>query len=146
MDKGQIGQVVQNIVINAIQAMPEGGLLRIGLCNTTVDAATVPELAAGRYLKLTIADHGPGIDPEHLSRIFDPYFTTKPNGSGLGLATVYSIIKRHLGRIEVQSKLGEGTTFFIWLPAAQAPPAASTAAAAPPGRPVGRVLVMVSRS
>jgi nitrogen-specific signal transduction histidine kinase/CheY-like chemotaxis protein len=142
VDKGQIGQVVQNIVINAIQAMPEGGLLRVALCNTTVDAGTVPELAAGRYLKLTIADNGTGINPEYLARIFDPYFTTKPNGSGLGLATVYSIIKRHLGRIEVQSKVSEGTTFFIWLPAAQEPPAASAAAAEPPARPGGRVLLM----
>jgi CheY-like chemotaxis protein len=75
-------------------------------------------LAPGRYVKLTIADHGLGIPPEDLQRIFDPYFTTKKHGSGLGLATVHSIVKKHLGHISVESVVGQSTTFRIWLPAA----------------------------
>ena len=125
VDKGQIGQVIQNVVINATQAMPDGGVIRIALSNTLVDAAAAPDLVAGKYLLLTIRDTGEGISAEHLPRIFDPYFTTKPGGTGLGLATVYSIIKRHAGRVEVQSKPGEGTTFRIWLPAADEAPAAT---------------------
>jgi signal transduction histidine kinase/CheY-like chemotaxis protein len=142
VDKGQIGQVVQNIVLNATQAMPDGGVIRVTLRNAIVEADAVPDLAAGRYLKLMIADTGQGINPEYLSRIFDPYFTTKPTGSGLGLATVYSIVKRHLGRIEVQSEVDRVTTFSIWLPAAQKPPAAAPAAPEPPARQNGRVLLM----
>ena len=142
VDKGQIGQVVQNIVLNATEAMPDGGVIRVALRNVIVEAQAVPDLAAGRYLKLTIADSGQGINPEHLARIFDPYFTTKPSGSGLGLATVYSIIKRHLGRIEVQSEPGRGTTFSIWLPAAQKPPSAAPMIPKPLARQFGRVLLM----
>ena len=142
VDKGQIGQVVQNIIINALQAMPDGGIIRINLHNAEVAAGSLPGLAAGRFLYLSIADNGKGINPEHLPRIFDPYFTTKPNSSGLGLATVYSIVKKHLGRVEAQSKLGKGTLFRIWLPAAQRPP---EPAAAPDVEQVhlhGRVLAM----
>jgi two-component system, cell cycle sensor histidine kinase and response regulator CckA len=117
-DKGQVAQVVHNVVINAVQAMPTGGVVSITLRNAEVAQGEIATLAAGRYLKLTIADEGAGISPDHLSRIFDPYFTTKQRGSGLGLATVYSIIKKHAGHLEVASKLGVGTTFSIWLPAA----------------------------
>jgi two-component system, cell cycle sensor histidine kinase and response regulator CckA len=145
VDKGQISRVIQNIVINAIQAMPEGGVIRITLGNATVEDGAAPDLAPGKYLLLTIGDTGVGISAEHLPRIFDPYFTTKPGGTGLGLATVYSIVKRHAGRVEVQSKLGTGTTFRIWLPAAAEVPAAE--APAPPEATVpapssGRVLLM----
>ena len=142
VDKGQIGQVVQNIIINALQAMPDGGIIQITLGNVVVDAGAVPGLAPGRFLKLSIADNGQGIDPEHLPRIFDPYFTTKKQGSGLGLATVYSIVNKHVGRVEVKSTPGEGTTFHVWLPAANRPP---DPAIPPDGMPVrlqGRVLVM----
>jgi signal transduction histidine kinase/CheY-like chemotaxis protein len=142
VDKGQIGQVMQNIVLNATEAMPDGGVIHVALRNTIVEANAVPDLAAGHYLKLTVADTGQGINPAHLSRIFDPYFSTKPNGSGLGLATVYSIVKRHLGRIEVQSETGRGTTFSIWLPAAQKPPSAAPMAPEPLARQSGRVLLM----
>ncbi len=127
VDKGQIGQVVQNIVINARQAMPGGGVISLHLHNTVVEAGMAPDLEPGRYLKLSIADNAPGIEPDHLSRIFDPYFTTKAGGSGLGLATVYSIIKKHRGRVEVQSTVGRGATFHIWLPAAQRAPSAAPA-------------------
>lgn len=119
VDKGQIGQVVQNIVINAVQAMPEGGTLQVCLCNQHLESGTVGPLVPGRYLKLSITDTGMGIKAEHLARIFDPYFTTKPQGSGLGLATVYSIIRKHQGHIDVESQLGKGTSFHIWLPAAK---------------------------
>jgi two-component system, cell cycle sensor histidine kinase and response regulator CckA len=118
VDKGQIGQVVQNIVINAAQAMPDGGIIDLTLQNDLVGAELSRVLAPGRYVKLTIADHGLGIPPEDLQRIFDPYFTTKKHGSGLGLATVHSIVKKHLGHVSAESVVGQSTTFRIWLPAA----------------------------
>jgi len=117
VDKGQIGQVVQNLVINAVQAMPEGGLVSIVIHNEEIAAESTRPLRVGKYLRLEIADTGMGIRAEHLQRIFDPYFTTKQSGSGLGLATAYSIIRRHQGHIDVESVLGHGTTFYIWLPA-----------------------------
>ena len=134
VDKGQIGQVVQNIVINAVQAMPAGGIIKITLQNDLVGAELSQVLMPGRYVKLTIADHGPGIPPKDLQRIFDPYFTTKKQGSGLGLATVHSIVKKHLGHISAESVLGQGTTFRIWLPAAADVPDSVNAPAAT-GRP-----------
>jgi len=117
VDKGQIGQVVQNLVINAVQAMPEGGLITIAIHNEQVLPESARPLQVGKYLRLEISDTGMGIRAEHLQRIFDPYFTTKQSGSGLGLATVYSIVRRHQGHIDVESGLGQGTTFYIWLPA-----------------------------
>jgi PAS domain S-box-containing protein len=142
VDKGQIGQVVQNIVINAMQAMPEGGALHIALRNAAVAAGDLPALAAGRYLKLSLADTGTGIRGEHLARIFDPYFTTKQQGSGLGLATVYSVVKKHQGHIEVESELGRGTTFHIWLPAAQRSPEAAAPVHTRLAHRTGRILFM----
>jgi len=142
VDKGQIGRVVHNIIINAIQSMPEGGSIRIGLCNATVAAEALGDLPAGRYLKLSIADTGAGIPPEHLSKIFDPYFTTKQQGTGLGLATVYSIVRKHLGRVEVQSRVGEGTVFSIWLPAAEKKAEVRPPSTSPIPQGGGRVLVM----
>ena len=116
-DKGQLGQVVQNLVINAIQAMPEGGTIRISAHNEALMIDSHQSLAPGDYVHLVVTDTGTGIRAEHLVKIFDPYFTTKQQGSGLGLTTVYSIIKKHNGHIEVESELGRGTTFHIWLPA-----------------------------
>ncbi|MBA4136510.1 MAG: hypothetical protein C0518_04250 [Opitutus sp.] len=118
-DKGQLAQVVQNLVINAVQAMPNGGFVRIRAGNASLPAQTVGNLNAGDYVKISVSDTGTGIAPEHLAKIFDPYFTTKQQGSGLGLATVYSILRKHQGHIEVESRLGEGTTFHLWLPAAE---------------------------
>ena len=147
VDKDQTAQVIQNLVLNAAQAMPAGGVVRITLGNETVGAGFRAALAPGRYVRLAMADSGEGISPEILPRIFDPYFSTKRAGSGLGLATVYSIVKKHLGDIEVTSALGLGTTFTVWLPAAEPDSAASQAAAAAnadplrPGRPA-RVLMM----
>jgi CheY-like chemotaxis protein len=142
VDKGQIGQVVQNVIINGIQAMPDGGKMRVSLGNALVAAGAVADLAAGRYLKLCVTDSGVGIKPELLPHIFDPYFTTKAQGSGLGLATVYSIVKKHLGRIEVESNPALGTTFRIWLPAAHSKPAAAVHPSELPMQLSGRVLVM----
>ncbi|HWA26005.1 MAG TPA: PAS domain S-box protein [Lacunisphaera sp.] len=116
-DKGQIGRVVQNLVINAVQAMPKGGTLRIMARNDPHDGLSHPSLTRGDYIQIAISDTGEGIKQEHLTRIFDPYFTTKQTGTGLGLAAVYSIVKKHNGHIEVESQLGQGTTFRIWLPA-----------------------------
>jgi CheY-like chemotaxis protein/two-component sensor histidine kinase len=140
-DKGQIGRVVQNLVINAVQAMPAGGTVRVAMRNDTVPAPGRPGLAPGEYCRIAIADTGEGIKAEHLARIFDPYFTTKPNASGLGLAAVYSIVKKHHGHVEVESQPGVGTTFRIWLPALREAPAAP--AVAPKPKPLrGRVLFM----
>ncbi|WP_164976128.1 PAS domain S-box protein [Oleiharenicola lentus] len=116
-DKGQIGRVVQNLVINSVQAMPKGGSLRISARNDPQAHLAHPGLAAGDYIQIAISDSGAGINPENLSRIFDPYFTTKQTGTGLGLAAVYSIIRKHRGHIEVESQVGQGTTFRFWLPA-----------------------------
>jgi len=144
VDRGQIGQVVHNIIINANQAMPGGGLIRIALHNEEVVTAR-SGLAAGRYVKLSFADTGSGIKAENLPRIFEPYFTTKKHGSGLGLATVYSIVTKHEGHVEATSTVGQGTMFHVWLPAVAAeapagPAAAETGGAARPS--VARVLLM----
>ncbi len=117
-DQNQIGQVIDNIVINAHHAMPTGGHIRVAASNETVGENTHPGLKAGRYVKISISDTGTGIPEKYLSRIFDPFFTTKHKGSGLGLATSYSIVKRHGGIIEVSSEPGKGSTFHIFLPAA----------------------------
>jgi len=122
VDKGQISQVVQNLVINAVQAMPEGGHIRIDLRNEEVAPATSRLLAPGRYLHMTIADTGSGIAPDVLPRIFDPYFTTKKTGNGIGLATVFSIVRKHGGHITVESTIGSGTTFHLHLPASDEAP------------------------
>lgn len=120
VDEGQISQVINNIVLNAVQAMPNGGRLRVSCRNEHVlefSEGLGQHLPAGPYLKLSIKDQGEGIPSEILSKIFDPFFTTKASGTGLGLATTYSIIKKHRGRIEVESKLAQGTTVTIYLPA-----------------------------
>jgi len=117
VDAGQINQVFNNIIINADQAMPEGGVIDIKVENYTAGIKNALSLAPGNYLKITIADQGIGISAEHLTKIFDPYFTTKKRGSGLGLTTTFSIIKNHGGKVDVTSKPGQGTTFMIFLPA-----------------------------
>ncbi|GEM_PF-1469432 len=120
-DKGQIQQVISNITINARQTMPNGGCLYITLENAEVLAAAVLGLPPGNYVRVSMRDEGAGIDPKVLDRIFDPYFTTKQTGSGLGLATAYSIIHKHGGHIGVVSELGKGTTFTFYLPASASP-------------------------
>ncbi len=123
IDTGQIGQVINNLIINANQAMPEGGIIKVRAENMVTDAGQALPLKEGRYVKISIEDHGIGITKKHLPKIFDPYFTTKGKGKGLGLSVAYSIVKKHNGYIDVESKLGVGTTFFIYLPASEHSPA-----------------------
>jgi nitrogen-specific signal transduction histidine kinase/CheY-like chemotaxis protein len=143
VDRGQISRVVHNIIINANQAMPDGGVIRIALRNEQVSEPRAG-LAPGRYVRLSFADSGAGISAENLPRIFEPYFTTKQQGSGLGLATVYSIVRKHQGRVEATSQSGRGTTFVVWLPAAAERAAPASDPKTTGGRPCGaaRVLVM----
>ncbi len=117
VDRGQISQVIGNLVINAKQAMSEGGTISIKAKNTVVTSQNKLPLVDGNYVIISVKDKGHGIPAEQLTKIFDPYFTTKPAGSGLGLATCYSIIHRHSGHISVKSKPGIDTTFTIYLPA-----------------------------
>jgi CheY-like chemotaxis protein len=118
-DPGQIDQVFQNLTINAVQAMPIGGTIKVWAENFTIGTDSGLPLSAGRYIKISLRDQGMGIPAEHLPRIFDPYFTTKQKGSGLGLASVYAIIEKHHGHIGVESKPGVGTTFYIYFPAVE---------------------------
>ena len=112
-DEGQIGQVIHNLILNAVQAMPQGGTV-------TIHSQNVNSLTKeNRFVKIIVADTGIGIPENILQKIFDPYFTTKTQGNGLGLATCYSIIKKHGGKIRVASTVGEGTKFFISLPASE---------------------------
>ncbi len=121
-DPGQIYQVISNIVLNASQAMPEGGVVEVRAENVHAEPGLMPPMQAGDYVHLEIGDHGLGIAPGDLEHIFEPYFTTKPEGHGLGLATCWSIVRRHGGHIRVHSKEGEGTRFHVYLPRAQSEP------------------------
>lgn len=116
-DAGQMSQVFNNLVINASQAMPNGGLITVAGRNVTLTHRQLGVLPAGDYVRITVIDQGAGIAEENLLRIFDPYFTTKPGGTGLGLATAYSIIRRHDGHICVDSHPDEGSQFHVYLPA-----------------------------
>ncbi|MDH5298317.1 MAG: ATP-binding protein [Desulfobulbaceae bacterium] len=143
VDEGQIAQVVNNLVINADQAMPDGGTLTVGADNITVGNRSHLPLTAGRYIKIAVQDTGTGIEPDHLDKIFDPYFSTKKKGSGLGLASCFAIIKKHDGSISVESKPGQGATFTFYLPAAKSAPVevpSPPEEATPPG--TGRILIM----
>ena len=115
-DEGQISNVLSNIIINAKQVMDKGGNIYIRAYNIEEVSHLNPD-CNGKYVCIEIEDEGPGIKPELIDRIFDPYFTTKDTGHGLGLAVVHSIIKRHKGFINVKSELGKGTIFYIYLPA-----------------------------
>jgi two-component system, LuxR family, sensor kinase FixL len=126
IDIEQISHALHNILLNARQAMPEGGMIEVRAENVVFDADSL-SLRPGNYILISVRDHGCGIEADVLPRIFDPYFTTKQSGSGLGLATVYAIIAKHGGHITVQSMLDVGTTFSIYLPAcATAQPAESS--------------------
>jgi PAS domain S-box-containing protein len=142
-DEGQIGQVIQNLVLNASESMPQGGTVEIAARNERVPAGANPLVPqGGTFVRIDVRDAGTGIAGEHLARIFDPYFTTKQKGSGLGLATSYSIVRNHDGFIDVASRIGEGSVFSVYLPASadRALPAAPPPAGAGGGQ--GSVLVM----
>jgi PAS domain S-box-containing protein len=117
IDEGQISQVINNLIVNAQEAMPKGGIIKIRAENCIVNARQNLPLKEGRYIKISIEDNGVGIPENYLPKIFDAYFTAKRTGNGLGLSISYSILKRHGGYINVESKEGVGTTFFIYLPA-----------------------------
>lgn len=117
VDEGLMSRVIHNLIINAKQAMPKGGIIKVSAHNVPVNAKDKLAIKEGNYVKITIEDTGEGIPQKYLTKIFDPYFTTKENGTGLGLATVYSVIKNHDGYVSVESKVGVGTTFSIYLPA-----------------------------
>ncbi|MGE5544256.1 MAG: PAS domain S-box protein [Bacillota bacterium] len=142
VDEGQLSQVINNLVINALQAMPEGGTIRVSAENLTVDEKLGLPLEVGKYVKIRVQDEGVGIPDAHFEKIFDPYFTTKPTGSGLGLATAYSIIKNHGGVITVDSAEGQGTSFDIYLPVSHNLPHDSANHPLQPATGQGRILVM----
>ena len=144
VDEGQMSQVIQNLVINAKEAMPTGGTIDVTAENVTIADEQGPEgllLRNGAYIRVAIRDHGIGIPEEHIDKIFDPFFTTKQRGSGLGLATSYSIVRKHGGLIQAKSHLGIGTTFTIYLPATQKK--AFTAAGIKPGTAAGKGKILL---
>jgi two-component system cell cycle sensor histidine kinase/response regulator CckA len=119
IDVGQISQVIHNLVLNAEQAMPEGGVVGIKVGNRVIGESDALPLPPGKYCHISIADKGIGIPQAHLSKIFDPYFSTKDKGSGLGLASSHSIVQKHGGHIWADSQLGVGTVFHVYLPATE---------------------------
>ncbi|MBI5499518.1 MAG: PAS domain S-box protein [Deltaproteobacteria bacterium] len=142
VDPGQISQVVHNLVLNAAQAMEGGGSIEIACRNAAVAPGDALPLAPGPYVTVAVRDHGPGVPADRLATIFEPYFTTKPRGTGLGLTIVHSIVLKHDGHVRVESRAGEGSTFVLWLPASMnaaepPPPVARTALGG-----TGRVLLM----
>ncbi|MFC1490518.1 PAS domain S-box protein [Candidatus Latescibacterota bacterium] len=142
VDKGQISQVIRNLVINAKQAMPKGGTIKINAKNVIVTPNDKRSLREGHYIRISVADKGNGISAAHLTKIFDPYYTTKQMGSGLGLATCYSIIRRHDGHIEVKSKVGVGTIFTFYLPASEKKIKSKKTAKEETAVKTGKILVM----
>jgi PAS domain S-box-containing protein len=143
-DRNQLGQVVDNIVINAQQAMPAGGEITVTAANVLLDDRSASPLPGGKYVRVEFRDRGVGMPRDVLSRIFDPFYSTKPKGHGLGLATCYSIVTRHGGRMEAESEPGQGSTFRIFLPATEKLPEAGVVPEAPSraGTSTGKILVM----
>ena len=142
VDKNQIGQVLQNMVINAVQAMPLGGAIEITAKNVDLTSGQRAKLQKGTYVLISIKDQGIGIAKELLPRIFDPFFTTKTRGHGLGLATSFSIITRHDGAIFVDSEIGKGSVFHVYLPACDSSSSDKTNISAAKHAGEGRILVM----
>ena len=141
-DRNQIGQVFDNLVINAIQAMPLGGTITVSAENISIRKGDVALLDSGDYVRISVADTGTGIPAGFVERIFDPFFTTKQTGSGLGLATVFSILRQHEGAIEVESKPGKGTTFRVYLPAENPIPEEGSTKETVKHKGEGKILVM----
>ena len=141
-DEGQIGQVVSNLTLNAAQANPKGGVITVEAENVGLHASDKIPLREGRYVKVAIRDTGKGIPTAHLSRVFDPFFTTQETGSGLGLAVVHSILRNHKGRVEVTSEVDVGTTVWFYLPASEAEPLESSPQTREVHSGQGRILLM----
>jgi len=143
IDAGQITQVINNMVINASQAMPDGGVIRIKAHNHTImnKDRSLP-LEPGEYICISVADEGVGIPQKYLKRVFDPFFTTKNKGNGLGLASCYSIIKKHYGHVTVSSEQGVGTQFTFYLPATEKVPATGNKKTSNNIQGQGRILVV----
>jgi PAS domain S-box-containing protein len=142
IDAGQIGQVVQNLVINADEAMAQAGTISITAGNLLVHAADASPLAPGRYVRFTVADEGPGIPRDIRDRVFDPYFTTKPTGSGIGLSVVYSVVAKHDGHVTFDPERTRGAAFHVYLPAAPALAASAGPESRRMARRGARVLLM----
>jgi PAS domain S-box-containing protein len=145
IDAGQINQVIHNLVINAQQAMPDGGTIHIKAENIVSSEKMAKQglvVNEGEYVRIAIQDSGVGIPSESLGKIFDPYFTTKEQGSGLGLATSHSIIKKHGGYITAESAPGKGTTFYIYLPAAGRSDESRQGVGKPASHGKGKILIM----
>lgn len=141
-DAGQINQVIHNVILNAVQAMPEGGTVQVQAHNVVIGVDEALPLRAGRYLKIIVQDHGFGIPREILPNIFDPYVTTKIASSGLGLTTAYHIVAKHEGHIDITSEVAQGTTVAIYLPASQQTLVPVSASPATALQGSGRILVM----
>ena len=141
MDVGQVGQVVQNLVLNADQAMPNGGVLKISANNVKISDRDPVLLNPGLYVKVSVEDQGTGMSTEVMSQIFNPYFTTKQAGHGLGLSITHSIILRHGGYITAHSEIDVGTTFEFYLPASQEQAVTTTEEGEELARGTGRILL-----
>jgi CheY-like chemotaxis protein len=141
-DPGQMGRVFTNLFLNAKEAMPQGGAVRVSAANIIAESDDHSLLQPGRYVEVTIRDEGMGIPKDVLPKIFEPYFTTKVKGYGLGLSVVYATVTRHKGSIEVESEEGKGTTFRICLPVTDEQPSGPTAEEAELSLGQGRILVM----
>jgi len=150
-DADQINQVIYNLLINAVEAMGDGGTMTLGADNFTVEDGSPLPLATGQYVRVTVADDGDGIPPDRLAKIFDPYYTDKEmgetRGTGLGLAVCHSVLQRHSGYIDVASEVGVGTTFHLYLPVAtpkggETRPAPAVRREADAATAHGRILVM----
>ncbi len=142
IDVVQFRQVIENLTINANQAMPDGGTFTIKAENVDEEVRETLPLVEKRYVRLIIQDQGIGISEKNIQNIFDPYFTTKDEGSGLGLATTYSIISKHNGLITVKSEIGKGTVFTIYIPASEEEPSEGKKVKAEPKTGKGKILVM----
>ncbi|MEA3332430.1 MAG: ATP-binding protein [Pseudomonadota bacterium] len=143
IDTGQISQAIQNIIINASQAMPTGGTIAVEGLNYYLESNDKIPLSPGNYIKIVVKDQGVGSPADMLDKIFDPYFTTKQAGNGLGLAITHTIISKHEGYITVNSELGRGTTFTIYLPASiDRPELDQKDVTVPPATERGRVMIM----
>jgi CheY-like chemotaxis protein len=151
VDAGQISEALHSILLNAKQAMPAGGTIEVRAENVVLSCDRHHDAGTGAHVRISVTDYGYGIAANVLPRVFDPYFTTKPSGAGLGLATAHAIVSKHGGRLSVESKEREGTTLIMDLPAAapisdepliQSPLVPNPGGLAPPLTPAGRLLVM----